>query len=279
MGSKPVSLESNKLMESRSTQKPNASKSDPSTLIEMRKAPDSPVPDYEYDQVQIRGTIPKSIQSNRKTNPDRQSIGNTPRSTQSVNVATTSGNRRTMRLGTVTIGEYTTPGNVQNQYKEPAKFDFLATKKINNEADAQHQHQQPTMLHSELQNTLSKSNLKKRTTSNASEHLEIMEHQSHCHLMGGDAKKNLTIDSAGTDDPVDKEHEYSNIEKLTRMLQCKQNLNETTSPMRPISYQLTSPRKNVEANVSNGILKNGNGNKNNRNSLSKSTEKSISFGN
>uniref|UniRef100_A0A034VIX7 Putative epidermal cell surface receptor n=1 Tax=Bactrocera dorsalis TaxID=27457 RepID=A0A034VIX7_BACDO len=76
-------------------------------------------------------------------------------------------NRRTLRAGSITIGEYEQP----QQRREPAKFDFVGTPRRSNgtalEATAD-------QLQTELQHTLTRSKLKKSA--------ELLEHQSNCPL-------------------------------------------------------------------------------------------------
>lgn len=147
-------------------------------------------------------------------------------------------NRQTLRLGTVTIGEY----RQQTFRKEPEKFDFISTqKKSRDSGDTT-----PTneALQTELQNTLSRSNLRK---SNGNSYTE---HQRNCPMV----QQTMDYGTNGF-----------NVEEISKKLQ-KSSINDSNS--RPM---------NSSTGTGVGILKNGNRNGGNSSS-SKSTEKSIKFG-
>lgn len=170
-------------------------------------------------------------------------------------------NRHTLRLGTVTIGEY----RQQTLRREPEKFDFITNQKRNKDAGDI----TPTNddLQSELQNTLSRANLRK---SNGSAYTE---HQRNCPLhQQQQQQQRHSVQDYGNNGNGG----YS-VEKLSKKLQ-KSSLNENNG-----GELLAKTNNRLVNNTSNGttvgvgILKNGNGNRNGT-STSKSTEKSIKFG-
>ncbi|TMW43762.1 hypothetical protein DOY81_011158 [Sarcophaga bullata] len=170
-------------------------------------------------------------------------------------------NRQTLRLGTVTIGEY----RQQTLRREPEKFDFITNQKRNKDSGDI----TPTNddLQSELQNTLSRANLRK---SNGSAYTE---HQRNCPLhQQQQQQQHHSVQDYGSNGNGG----YS-VEKLSKKLQ-KSSLNESNGG------ELLAKTNNRSVNnassgstVGVGILKNGNGNRNGT-STSKSTEKSIKFG-
>ncbi|KAM7349072.1 uncharacterized protein ACRADG_008147 [Cochliomyia hominivorax] len=147
-------------------------------------------------------------------------------------------NRQTLRLGTVTIGEY----SQQTMRREPGKFDFISSPKKGRESGDT----TPTneALQNELQNTLSRSNLRKSNGNG------YTEHQRNCPLL-------------------QQTMEYGNnglmVEEMSKKLQ-KSSINDNNN--RPVN--------NATGGTGVGILKNGS--RNGSSNGSKSTEKSIKFG-
>lgn len=171
--------------------------------------------------------------------------------------------KKTTRPVSVTIGEY----GGQNFRKEPSKFDFIS--KENGVANGLNGHTSPRdenvseMLRSELEKTLSRSNLKKKDEN-------IINN-------------NLNTISNGK--PVLQKTQSSNIEKLANMLQRKQSLsdanclngNGSISSSNRVSINIPNKvelrkTESTPPTPTNGILKNG---------YNKPTfsEKSITFGN
>lgn len=145
-------------------------------------------------------------------------------------------NRHNLRPGTITIGEYEQP----QQRREPAKFDFVATPKRSNgtiEANAEN-------LQAELQNTLTRSKLKKSA--------EQLEHHSNCPLRNN----------------------YENYENVARKLHSV-SINEVATTAPP------APRMSNGNGGTNGILKNGNRHSGGGggSGSSKNSDKTITFGN
>lgn len=177
-------------------------------------------------------------------------INENPRREQ---VSSPNKNRQTLRLGTVTIGEY----HHEVARKEPGKFDFIAANVTNGE----------TTLQDELQNTLSRANLRK---SNGT--ASYMEHKSNC--------------------PLTQQRPQSsyNITQKVSNNNNKLNMGEITKQLQKTSVQETNSRSNSEQNVrrssssnygtaTSGILKNSSRrNSNAQSSTTKSAEKSIKFG-
>lgn len=130
------------------------------------KPPATPVPDYDNVEIRTKATtISSSVRPSygyASTN-----IVTNGRDPSNDNNNNNSNNRRTLRAGSITIGEYEQP----QQRREPAKFDFVGTPRRSNgsatEATADN-------LQTELQHTLTRSKLKKSA--------ELMEHQSNCPL-------------------------------------------------------------------------------------------------
>ncbi|XP_037931983.1 putative uncharacterized protein DDB_G0286901 [Teleopsis dalmanni] len=198
---------------------------------EPLKPPTSPTPDY--DNVQLRKTV---------TRPNVYSTNVGSRDTLNNTAVNSTGNRRTMRLGTVTIGEY------EQQRKEPTKFEFISAQKRNTNTELSNTEN----LHAELQNTLTRSNLKKPNG-------HAMEHKSDCPLQNG----------------------TSSTDNLNRKMQGV-SIGNRTSSFKTESYQPVKNIQNMNGNAitigtGNGILKNGNRLSNN--GFNKSTDKSITFGN
>ncbi|XP_011187883.2 putative uncharacterized protein DDB_G0282129 isoform X1 [Zeugodacus cucurbitae] len=134
------------------------------------KPPATPVPDYDNVEIRTKATtISSSVRpsygyasTNIVTNGRDASNENNNGTNNNNN-----GNRRTLRAGTITIGEYEQP----QQRREPAKFDFVGSPRRSNgsatEANVDN-------LQTELQHTLTRSKLKKSA--------ELLEHQSNCPL-------------------------------------------------------------------------------------------------
>lgn len=167
----------------------------------------------------------------------------------------TNSNRQTLRLGTVTIGEY----RQQTLRRDPEKFDFIATQK-KGRADSGDTTPTNEALQSELQNTLSRANLRK---SNGNSYTE---HQRNCPLHQQQQQQQR------------QSVEYGNngfsVEEMSKTLQ-KSSLNGNTSTELLVKTNNRSVN-NPTGTTGVGILKNGN--RNGTNSSSKSTEKSIKFG-
>lgn len=171
--------------------------------------------------------------------------------------STPTNNRHTLRLGTVTIGEYRN----NTLRREPEKFDFIATQKRDRDSGET----TPTneALHSELQNTLSRANLRK---SNGNSYLE---HQRNCPLHQQQQQLHQH------DQSVDYGNSGYTVEEIAKKLQ-KSSLEDMNSQKFLTKTNNSSNNNNVSSTAGVGILKNGN--RNSANSSSKSTEKSIKFG-
>ncbi|XP_053950510.1 protein kinase 4 [Anastrepha ludens] len=126
------------------------------------KPPATPVPDYDNVEIRTKAT---TISSSVRPSYAYASTNIVTNGRDATN--DNSGNRRTLRAGTITIGEYEQP----QQRREPAKFDFVGTSKrsSNGAIDVCADN-----LQAELQSTLTRSKLKKSA--------EPLEHQSNCPL-------------------------------------------------------------------------------------------------
>ncbi|XP_046801903.1 probable serine/threonine-protein kinase DDB_G0282963 [Lucilia cuprina] len=187
--------------------------------------------------------------------PNKSSSASTNGYNNNTATNNTQANRQTLRLGTVTIGEYRQPSNMR---REPEKFDFLtAQKKGRDSGDTT-----PTneALQSELQSTLSRANLRK---SNGNSYTE---HQRNCplHQQQQQLQQRQSVD-------------YGNngfsVEEISKKLQ-KSSINDNHSG-EMLTKTNNRPMNGASGTTGVGILKNGN---RNGSSSSKSTEKSIKFG-
>ncbi|XP_039961406.1 putative uncharacterized protein DDB_G0282129 [Bactrocera tryoni] len=133
------------------------------------KPPATPVPDYDNVEIRTKATtISSSVRpSYGYASTNIVTNGRDASNDNSNNNNNNNNNRRTLRAGSITIGEYEQP----QQRREPAKFDFVGTPRRSNgtalEATAD-------QLQTELQHTLTRSKLKKSA--------ELLEHQSNCPL-------------------------------------------------------------------------------------------------
>lgn len=166
-------------------------------------------------------------------------------------------NRQTLRLGTVTIGEYR---QQTTQRREPERFDFIsAQKKGRDSGDTT-----PTneALQSELQSTLSRANLRK---SNGSSYTE---HQRNCplHQQQQQFQQRQSVDYGNNG--------YTVEEMSKKLHNCSVNDNNSGELLAKTNNRSAN---GVSGSTGVGILKNGNRN-GTSSSSSKSTEKSIKFG-
>ncbi|XP_075158282.1 uncharacterized protein LOC142231540 [Haematobia irritans] len=239
----------------------------------------------------------------RNSNKNSTSGGINQSNTTIASSSSNNTNRQTLRLGTVTIGEYHKHGSL----KEPEKFDFIAMQgKRQDSGDTT-----PTneTLQSELHSTLSRSKLKKTNNNNGSP----MEHQRNCPLhqqqhshhnqhqqqqqpmqhhqsQNYNQNQNHYHHQHPPAPPLQQQHlEYQNVNfntftvsEITQKLQ-KSSLNggvggnvSSSSPFNS-GPGVSNNGQNHHSSIG-GILKNGNRNHSSHNSSNKSTEKSIKFG-
>ncbi|XP_017479601.1 PREDICTED: uncharacterized protein LOC108369112 [Rhagoletis zephyria] len=209
------------------------------------KPPATPVPDYDNVEIRTKATttICSSVRPSygyASTNvvTNGRDVLNDNYNNHNNHHNNNSSNRRTLRAGTITIGEYEQP----QQRREPGKFDFVGTPKrsSNSTTDVCADN-----LQAELQNTLTRSKLKKTA--------EPLEHQSHCPLRNN----------------------YENYENVARKLHSV-SINEVATTAAPAAVRMS----NCAANGgTNGILKNGNRHSGGGANGAKSSDKTITFGN
>lgn len=229
--------------------------------------------------------------------------------------------KKTNRPVSVTIGEY--GGGAVGYRKEPSKFDFIAKSNENSPTSSLPSPTTPTngikedgnvsnMLRSELEMTLSRSNLKKRNEFDRSGINQIQNgaynngftQNGGTQIQNGGNKiqngncnyqkyQNDVVGHQQNGKPILQKTQSSNIEKLTNMLQNKQHIfeqnnndrNSTLTNSNRVTINIPNNNNNTittstgkielrktESIPTNGILKNG---------LTRTSyvDKSISFGN
>lgn len=225
-------------------------------------------------------------------NSNRSSLTTTPA------ISPASNNRQTLRLGTVTIGEY----HHLSSRKEPEKFDFIATStKRNDSGDTT-----PTneTLQSELHSTLARSKLKKSNGGGAAAAAATLEHQRNCplnlqnqqqqqhnhhhhhHQQQQQSQRHHHHPHPHHHQHPPQQFEYQNVNFNTfTVSEMAKKLQKTSLNSVPGSGTngMSSGAGNVQStatttSTAGGILKNGNRNNSNGSSSNKSTEKSIKFG-
>ncbi|XP_011290677.2 myb-like protein I [Musca domestica] len=192
-------------------------------------------------------------------------------------------NRQTLRLGTVTIGEYQQPG----ARKEPEKFDFIGSTAKRQESAATSASSSPTYQHetlqSELHSTLSRSKLKKTNGS-------VLEHQRNCPLHQSQQQQQHH-QQQHNNHHHHHQHQHSSHHHQQQPQYEYQNVNfnntfsvsEMTNKLQKTSINgggggSSNHSPTSTATTAGGILKNGNRNSSSSGSSNKSTEKSIKFG-
>ncbi|XP_073833764.1 uncharacterized protein [Musca autumnalis] len=240
-------------------------------------------------------TLYRNSNSNRNTSPPQVT-------------SPSSQNRQTLRLGTVTIGEYHQPG----ARKEPEKFDFIsppsssaaATAKRNESGGDQHD-----TLQSELHSTLSRSKLKK-TNGSAMEHqrncplhqsqqqMQQHNHQHHNHQQQHHHRHEQHQQRYASQQNHDHHHHHNSSHQPQQYEYQNVNFNNSTFSVSEMTKKLQKSSLNGGGGGGNsstfnggsnhtsssgttsigGILKNGNRNNSSSSSSNKSTEKSIKFG-
>lgn len=190
-------------------------------------------------------------------------------------------NRQTLRLGTVTIGEYQQPG----ARKEPEKFDFIGSTAKRQESAATSSSSSPTYQHetlqSELHSTLSRSKLKKTNGS-------VLEHQRNCplhqsqqqqqHQQHNNHHHHHQHQHTSHHHQQQPQYEYRNVNFNNTF-----SVSEMTNKLQKTSINgggggSSNHSSTSTATTAGGILKNGNRNSSSSGSSNKSTEKSIKFG-
>uniref|UniRef100_A0A1I8PU75 PDZ domain-containing protein n=1 Tax=Stomoxys calcitrans TaxID=35570 RepID=A0A1I8PU75_STOCA len=233
----------------------------------------------------LAGNTTNGFSSNEMQYRNSNSISSPSNNNNHNSNTTNNANRQTLRLGTVTIGEY----HQQVTRKEPEKFDFISSSSKRQDGNDASTPPTNETLQSELQSTLSRSKLKK--TSNASP----MEHQRNCPLHQ-QLQHNHHHSQQQQQQPQPPQQQMK--QQATQLEYQNVNFNTFTVSEMAKKLQKTSLNGGGSANISSpfnggpgasinngnghnhspaavgGILKNGNRN----HSSNKSTEKSIKFG-